>query len=68
MVVVLEMPILELSLSNLPDPVTADVTYDVLCQVTGSQPVPEVTWKLGEIELDPEEPRSVCQQQNSPWI
>ncbi len=30
---VLEMPILDVTLSNLPDPVTADVTYDVLCQV-----------------------------------
>ncbi len=51
------MPILELTLSNLPDPVTADVTYDVLCQVTGAQPVPKITWKLGEIELNPEKPK-----------
>ena len=43
----MELPILELTISNLPDPVIADTEYEALCQVTGSQPPPEVTWRLG---------------------
>ena len=48
MTIVLELPILGVTVSNLPDPVTADVQYDLLCQVTGAQPPPRVTWRLGE--------------------
>ena len=54
----LELPILDLTISNLPNPVTADVEYEVLCQVSGSQPPSEVTWRLGEVVLPTEgEPR-----------
>ena len=55
----LELPILDLTISNLPNPVTADVEYEVLCQVSGSQPPSEVTWRLGEVALptEEEEPR-----------
>ena len=51
----LELPILDLTISNLPNPVTADVEYEVLCQVSGSQPPSEVTWRLGEAALPTEE-------------
>ncbi len=51
----MELPILDITLSNLPNPVTADVEYDALCQVTGSQPPPEVTWRLGDVVLPTEE-------------
>ena len=40
--IMIEMPILSMTIANLPDPVTADQTYQVLCQVTGAQPPPEV--------------------------
>ena len=55
----LELPVLDLSISNLPTPVTADVEYEALCQVTGSQPPAEVTWRLGDVVLPTaeEEPR-----------
>ena len=29
--------------------------YEVLCQVSGSQPPSEVTWRLGEVALPTEE-------------
>jgi len=47
----MEMPILELTVSNLPDPIIADMEYDIICQVIGSQPPPKITWTLGEIQL-----------------
>ena len=47
----MELPILSMTLSNLPQPVTADVTYDVLCQVVGGQPPPEVSFRLGDTIL-----------------
>ncbi|TRY71530.1 hypothetical protein TCAL_11940 [Tigriopus californicus] len=72
----LELPILEISLSNLPDPVTADVRYDVLCQVIGAQPPPTITWRLGEImnDIDPSNIREgddivlKCNIQAHPWV
>ena len=54
---VLELPLLDLTISNLPDPVTADINYEVLCQVIGSQPPPKVVWKLADVILPSEEPR-----------
>ena len=42
--ILLEMPILAMTIANLPDPVTADVTYQILCQVTGAQPPPQVSF------------------------
>ena len=55
--ITLELPILDISFSNLPDPVTADVRYDVLCQVIGSQPPPKITWRLGDVVLPADKPR-----------
>eukprot|EP00095_Tigriopus_kingsejongensis_P007812 snap_masked-scaffold204_size260821-processed-gene-1.10 protein:Tk07812 transcript:snap_masked-scaffold204_size260821-processed-gene-1.10-mRNA-1 annotation:"neural cell adhesion molecule 2-like" len=55
--ITLELPILDISLSNLPDPVTADVKYEVLCQVIGPQPTPTITWRLSDVILPANEPR-----------
>lgn len=55
--ITLEMPVLSMTIANLPDPVTADVTYQVLCQVTGAQPPPTLGWFLDGIELPSENPR-----------
>ena len=52
----MEMPILELTIANLPDPIIADTEYDVICQVTGSQPPPKITWTLGEVQLPVADP------------
>lgn len=57
MTVVLELPLLDVTLSNLPDPVTADVTYDVLCQAIGAQPPPKITWRLGDVILPSDDVR-----------
>ncbi len=54
--IIMEMPILEMTVSNLPDPIIADTEYDVLCQVTGSQPPPKITWTLAEVQLPAGEP------------
>ena len=53
----LEMPVLSMTIANLPDPVTADVTYQILCQVTGAQPPPTIGWFLDQSELPSETPR-----------
>ena len=54
--IVIEMPILYMTISNLPDPVVATTEYEVLCQVIGAQPPPEVTWTLDGVELPVEDP------------
>ncbi|QQP35874.1 Hemicentin1like [Caligus rogercresseyi] len=36
----MEMPILDIHISKLPNPVTADASYEVLCQATGAMPLP----------------------------
>ena len=53
----LEMPILSMTIANLPDPVTADVTYQILCQVTGAQPPPTIEWFLDDLLLPSDQPR-----------
>ena len=58
------MPILYMTISNLPDPVTADKEYEVLCQVVGSQPPPEVTWMLDGVKLPVDEPTRLSNQGN----
>lgn len=55
--ITLDMPILSMSLANLPDPVTADVTYQILCQVTGAQPPPKISWFLDAQLLASAQPR-----------
>jgi hypothetical protein len=52
----MEMPILDLIISNLPDPIIADTEYDVICQVTGAQPPPRISWTLAEVQLPASEP------------
>ena len=59
----LEMPILQMTISNLPDPVTADVEYDLLCQVIGAQPLPTITWTLDNTEL-PSDPTKITHNNN----
>ncbi|XP_040568747.1 roundabout homolog 1 [Lepeophtheirus salmonis] len=44
--VILRMPVLDIHLSSLPNPVTSDTSYEVLCQATGAQPLPNITWFL----------------------
>ena len=55
--ITLEMPILSMTIANLPDPVTADHAYQILCQVTGAQPPPQVQWFLDDVVLPTDEPR-----------
>ena len=55
--ITLEMPILTMTLANLESPVRADETYQVLCQVTGCQPPPEIKWFLDNVQLSTEVPR-----------
>lgn len=55
--IILEMPVLSMTIANLPDPVTADVNYQILCQITGAQPPPNVKWFLDGLELPSDEPR-----------
>ncbi len=55
--ILLEMPILSMTIANLEDPVKADKTYQVLCQVTGAQPPPEVSWSLDGQPLPTTDPR-----------
>ena len=57
------MPILQMTISNLPDPVTADVTYNLLCQVIGAQPLPSITWTLDNTEL-PSDPVKISHGNN----
>ena len=57
------MPILQMTISNLPDPVTADVEYDLLCQVIGAQPLPTITWTLDNTEL-PSDPTKISHNNN----
>ena len=51
------MPVLSMTLVNLPNPVTADVKLNILCQVTGAQPPPTIEWFLDSEKLDAELPR-----------
>jgi hypothetical protein len=52
-----------MTISNLPDPVTADVKYDLLCQVTGSQPLPTISWTLDNTQL-PSNPVQISHNNN----
>ena len=38
----IDMPILSMTIANLPDPVTFDTSYQILCQIIGAQPTPKV--------------------------
>ena len=49
------MPVLQMTISNLPDPVTADTRYDILCQVSGAQPLPTITWTLDGVTMPTED-------------
>ena len=52
-----------MTISNLPDPVTADVQYDLLCQVIGAQPLPTISWTLDNMELQ-SDPVKISHNQN----
>ena len=60
----MEMHILYMTISNLPDPVVANTEYEVLCQVVGAQPPPIIIWSLDGAPINATSPDRLSNQGN----